>query len=129
MRIQIMVLLFCIVALSGCSSDSTTATRQTEHEIVELVSHRGACYQVAGWDPVAVSEVGTTFEEVKRKLGPPQPVGDAPPDDAGGYYLIHDTADGLYRVHYSPGWDRVTRAFEAVLKPVDTSEQPPERDR
>ena len=125
MRILMILLLILAVGITGCRSDSTTATPLRECEVVSFASlHGRALFLVEGWEPVAVSVVGSTVEEVKCKLGPPQPVGDAPPDDDGGFYLMYEAVDGLYRVHYSADWSKVAKAFKAKLKPEETSEQP-----
>ena len=126
MKILVAILLTASLGVTGCRSHTTTDRSPRECEIVSFASQHGrAFYQVEDWRSVPISAVGRTTGEVKRKLGPPQPVGDAPPDDFGGFYLMHDTPEGLYRVHYSADWNKVTRAFKAVLKPEGTSEQSP----
>ena len=124
MRNPMIFLMILAAGITGCRSDSTTATPLRECEVVSFASPHGReLFLVERWEPVDISEVGTTREEVNSKLGSPVPVGDAPPDEDGGWYREYGTSQGLYRVHYSGFSARVTKAFKAVLESDEISEQ------
>ena len=109
----------CIAfTLCSCSSNTLEAPQHTENvsapHTLDIGQHTDFLPKPSKeW--VAVNFHGMSHEQVEKKLGKPWVVGDVPPDDIGGYYLVYGK-NLKYRIHYSWVTNQVTKAFKRIDK-------------